>query len=60
MRNYYVSVLLDGGQSIRTVSDHFGHTDPGLTLRTYTHLLPETDTRTRGIIDRALPTWAAR
>lgn len=42
------------------MSDRLGHADPGFTLRTYTHLLPETDTRTRGIIDTALPTWAAR
>ncbi len=60
LRHFYASVLLDGGESIRTVSDRLGHADPGFTLRTYTHLLPETDTRTRGIIDTALPTWAGR
>lgn len=58
LRHYYASVLLDGGESIRTVSDRLGHADPGFTLRTYTHLLPDTETRTRNIIDdvlRALP-----
>ncbi|MBW0116353.1 tyrosine-type recombinase/integrase [Pseudonocardia abyssalis] len=58
LRHYYASVLLDGGESIKTVSERLGHADPGFTLRTYTHLLPQSDTRTRDIIDtafRALP-----
>lgn len=54
LRHYYASVLLDGGESIKTVSERLGHADPGFTLRTYTHLLPHGDDRTRSIIDTAL------
>lgn len=54
LRHYYASVLLDGGESIKTVSERLGHADPGFTLRTYTHLLPHGDARTRSIIDAAL------
>lgn len=58
LRHYYASVLLDGGESIRTVSDHLGHADPAYTLRTYTHLMPASSSRTMDIIDaafRAMP-----
>lgn len=54
LRHYYASVLLDGGESIKTVSERLGHADPGFTLRTYTHLLPQSETRTRAIIDGAM------
>jgi integrase len=33
---------------------HIGHSDPGFTLRTYTHLLPNSEQRTRQAVDRAL------
>lgn len=58
LRHYYASVLLGGGESIKTVSERLGHSDPAFTLRTYTHLLPASESRTRDIIDaefRALP-----
>ena len=32
---------------------HLGHSDPGFTLRAYTHLMPSSETRTREAIDRA-------
>ncbi len=59
LRHYYASVLLDGGESIKTVSERLGHFDAGFTLRTYTHLMPDSESRTRDIIDtafRAFPT----
>src|SRR6476469_3883783 len=40
LRHWYASVLLDAGESIRAVSEYLGHSDPGFTLRTYTHLMP--------------------
>lgn len=49
----YVSVLLDAGESIKALSDFLGHSDPGFTLRTYTHLLLSSETRTRKAIDDA-------
>lgn len=52
-RHYYASVLLDAGESIRAVSEYLGHTDPGFTLRVYTHLMPASAERTRNAIDRA-------
>jgi integrase len=55
LRHYYASVLLDGGESIKTVSERLGHADPAFTRRTYTHLLPSSESRTKGIIGTALP-----
>ncbi|MET7945579.1 hypothetical protein [Micromonospora sp. NPDC005324] len=50
----YASVLLDAGESIKALSAYLGHADPGFTLRTYTHLLPASEDRTRRAIDMAL------
>lgn len=54
LRHFFASVLLDSGESIKAVSDYLGHADPGFTLRTYTHLMPASDERTRRAIDTAL------
>lgn len=37
--------------------EYLGHHDPGFTLRTYTHLMPSSETRTRAAVDavRAAP-----
>ncbi|WP_258945877.1 tyrosine-type recombinase/integrase [Lentzea californiensis] len=51
LRHLYASVLLDGGESIKTVSELLGHADPAFTLATYTHLIPENIPRTKGVID---------
>lgn len=53
LRHHYASVLLDGGESIKAVSEYLGHADAGFTLRTYTHLMPSSDERTRKAIDAA-------
>lgn len=53
LRHWYASVLLDAGESIRAVSEYLGHSDPGFTLRTYTHLMPSSSERTRDAIDAA-------
>jgi integrase len=45
LRHLYASSLLDGGESIRTVSEYLGHADPGFTLRVYTHLRMALDPR---------------
>jgi hypothetical protein len=42
------------GESIKTVAEYLGHSDPGFTLRTCTHLLPTSEQRTRQAVDRAL------
>ena len=33
------------------MSEYLGHSDAGFTLRTYTHLLPSSDERTRKAVD---------
>ena len=53
LRHAYASVLLDAGESIKALSEYLGHSDPGFTLRTYTHLLPSSETRTRRAMDAA-------
>ncbi|MEV5773084.1 site-specific integrase [Streptomyces antimycoticus] len=54
LRHFYASVLLDAGESIKALSEYLGHHDPGYTLRTYTHLMPSSETRTRAAVDRVL------
>jgi integrase len=54
LRHYYASALLDGGESIKALSEYLGHADPGFTLRTYTHLMPSSHERTRRVIDTRL------
>ncbi|MGA4541332.1 tyrosine-type recombinase/integrase [Uniformispora flossi] len=53
LRHTYASVLLDAGESIRTLADYLGHEDPAFTLRTYTHLIPSSRARARAAVDRA-------
>jgi integrase len=54
LRHFYASVLLDGGESIKALSEYLGHADPGFTLRTYTHLMPSSAERTRRAVDAVL------
>lgn len=53
LRHHYASVLLDAGESIKAVSEYLGHSDAGFTLRTYTHLMPASDERTKRAVDDA-------
>ncbi|MFE9256232.1 tyrosine-type recombinase/integrase [Streptomyces sp. NPDC006879] len=52
LRHFYASVLLDAGESIRALKEYLGHSDPGFTLRTYTHLMPSSEGRTRKAVNR--------
>ncbi|MFJ2176447.1 tyrosine-type recombinase/integrase [Streptomyces sp. NPDC087851] len=52
LRHFYASVLLDAGENIKALSTYLGHSDPGFTLRTYTHLMPSSEGRTRKAVDR--------
>lgn len=54
LRHFYASVLLDAGESIRALADYLGHSDPGFTLRVYTHLMPSSEDRARTAMDKAL------
>jgi integrase len=52
LRHFYASVLLDAGESIKALSEYLGHYDAGFTLRTYTHLMPSSERRTKEAVDR--------
>ncbi|MET8133708.1 site-specific integrase [Streptomyces sp. NPDC005251] len=51
LRHFYASVLLDAGENVKALSTYLGHTDPGFTLRVYTHLLPSSEGRARRAVD---------
>jgi integrase len=51
LRHFYASVLLSQGVSIKELAEYLGHSDPGFTLRTYTHLVPSSHQRARVAID---------
>ncbi|MGW2865019.1 tyrosine-type recombinase/integrase [Streptomyces sp. NPDC001205] len=50
LRHFYASALLDGGESIKAVSEYLGHSNAALTLRIYAHLMPSSQERTRTAI----------
>nr|WP_268871708.1 tyrosine-type recombinase/integrase [Actinoplanes utahensis] len=52
LRHTYASTLLADGVDIRTLAEYRGHSDPGFTLRTYTHLMPSAPDKTRRAVDR--------
>ncbi|KUL26603.1 tyrosine-type recombinase/integrase [Streptomyces regalis] len=54
LRHHYASVLLDAGENIKALSEYLGHHDPAFTLRTYTHLMPSSEERTKKAVDGAL------
>lgn len=45
-RHLYASVLPDVGENIKALADYLGHSDPGLTLGAYAHLIPSSQERT--------------
>ncbi|WP_255951001.1 tyrosine-type recombinase/integrase [Streptomyces odontomachi] len=51
LRHFYASVLLDAGENIKALSQYLGHSDPGFTLKVYTHLMPSSESRTRKAVD---------
>ncbi|GII28876.1 hypothetical protein Pmi06nite_23180 [Planotetraspora mira] len=51
LRHTAASAWLGAGVDIRTVAEFLGHNDPGFTLRTYTHLLPDAADRARKAMD---------
>lgn len=53
LQHYYASALLARGVDIRALSEYLGHHDPGFTLRTYVHLMPDADDRARQAVDAA-------
>jgi integrase len=56
LRHHYASMLIDGGESVKVVQERLGHANAVETLKTYAHLWPSSDERTRSIVERA---WSA-
>jgi integrase len=60
LRHYFASVLLDAGESVRALADYLGHSDPGFTLRVYTHLMPASADRARKAVEAAFAADSSR
>jgi integrase len=54
LRHFYASALIAGGASVKQVQTVLGHSSAVITLRTYAHLWPGDDDRTRLVIDTVL------
>jgi integrase len=50
LRHTFASSLLDAGCSIREVQERLGHANATETLNTYSHLMPDAESRTRDAI----------
>lgn len=55
LRHHYASVLIAGGESVKVVQERLGHASAVETLKTYAHLWPDDDERTRSVVESA---WA--
>ncbi|MCX5092637.1 site-specific integrase [Streptomyces sp. NBC_00365] len=53
LRHHYASLLIQHGESVKTVSERLGHTNAAMTLNIYTHLWPDSEERTRAAVDKA-------
>lgn len=56
LRHYYATLLIHGGASVKTVQLKLGHSNPMITLNTYTHEWPDAIDTTRSLVDAALGT----
>jgi integrase len=54
LRHTHVSALIAAGQNVYAVSKRIGHSDPALTLRTYSHLFSRKDDTAAAAIEAAL------
>jgi integrase len=53
-RHFFASALIAGGASVNQVQTVLGHASAVITLRTYAHLWPGDEDRTRNVMDAAL------
>lgn len=53
LRHHYASVLIAGGESVVAVAERLGHEDAGMVLKIYAHLMPDSEDRTRKVVDAA-------
>ena len=54
LRHHFASVSLHDGADIAALATYLGHHDPGFTLRTCVHLMPDAADRMRSVVGRAL------
>jgi integrase len=59
-RHFAASALISGGASVKQVQAFLGHASAMVTLRTYAHLWPGDEDRTRSVLDAALGPLGAR
>lgn len=60
LRHFAASALISGGASVKQVQAFLGHSSAVITLRTYPHLWPGDEDRTRDVLDAALAPLGAR
>jgi integrase len=53
LRHHYASLLLAAGEPVVAVAERLGHENATLVLKTYGHLMPDAEDRTRSAIDDA-------
>ena len=53
-RHFAASALISGGASVKRVQTFLGHASAVITLRTYAHMWPGDEDRTRNVLDAAL------
>jgi integrase len=53
LRHHYASVLLAAGESVVAVAERLGHKNANLVIKTYGHLMPDSEERTRAALDNA-------
>ncbi|EKA60755.1 integrase fusion protein [Janibacter hoylei PVAS-1] len=54
LRHHYASLLIRHGESVKVVQERLGHKSAQETLDTYSHLWPDSDSRTREAVDSLL------
>jgi integrase len=54
LRHFSATQLVAGGHDPKTVAGRLGHLDPGLTLRTYSHVLPQKDQEAAASLGRII------
>ncbi|GAA3637355.1 tyrosine-type recombinase/integrase [Streptomyces chitinivorans] len=54
LRHGYVSTLVQAGVSIKAVQTYAGHSNPGVTLKVYAHVLPGADDTARAAVQSTL------
>jgi len=52
LRHTYCSILLSQGVPIQTVSKYMGHSDSSITLKVYSHFMPESQDMTMAVLNK--------